>query len=228
MTQALAVSMLSCPLSVVFVSLHWVADWLLGDAFLRNVYHLYGYGNSSAVDAYPYIKLLSVCPPGSRFMLSHAHNLSGTQVVDEAKAWDEADSMIQSRHKAFESAITAPYSSIPATIRPSYTALVKSASLTYIPESTAHPSASADARLAAAGALAESEAGSDGGSVDLSGLERNSYIIMGLLGAVIVLLLAVVAVSLKAARANRRYEPLVGGAVPSAKAFYSQDRPYDG
>ena len=36
------------------------ADWLLGDSFLRNVYQLYGYGNSSAIRADPYIKLYSV------------------------------------------------------------------------------------------------------------------------------------------------------------------------
>ncbi|RPD60484.1 acid protease [Lentinus tigrinus ALCF2SS1-7] len=180
-------------------------DWILGDAFLRNVYHLYGYGNSSAIRADPYIKLLSV--------------------VDQAQAWAEADAMIQARVQAHEYNLTASHTSTPATVRPSYTGQVPSVSLTYVPESST-ASAAGNTHLAAAGALAESDSnsGQGGKPVDLSGLERNSYIIMGLLSGVIVLLLAVVGMSVKAARANRRYEPLVP---PVGVKGFEMDRPYD-
>ncbi|RDX52206.1 acid protease [Lentinus brumalis] len=181
------------PLAIIY--------FLLGDAFLRNVYHLYGYGNSSDVDAKPYIQLLSV--------------------VDEATAWAEADTMIQARIQAYQQYATASLSSIPATVRPSYTGKLTPASFTYISQSTS--AAAGDVHLAAAAALAAS--GSEGSVIDLASLERNSYIIMGLLGGVIVLLLEVVGVSLKAARANRRYEPLVPP-VGSSKAFEAA-MPYD-
>ena len=49
---------------------------------------------------------------------------------------------------------------------------------------------------------------------------------MGLLGGVIVLLLAVVGISFKAARANRRYQPLVP-AIGGLKEF-EMGRSYDG
>ena len=121
--------------------------------------------------------------------------------------------------------MTASASSTPATVRPSYTGPVPSASLTYVPASSS-AAATGDEHLAAAGALAESDSG-DGSKFasDLTSLERNSYIIMGLLGGVIVLLLAVVGISFKAARANRRYQPLVP--VVGLKEF-EMGRSYDG
>ena len=112
-------------------------------------------------------------------------------------------------------------------MRPSYTGPVPSASLTYVPASSSAAATAGDEHLAAAGALAESDS-EDGSKLasDLSSLERNSYIIMGLLGGVIVLLLAVVGISFKAARANRRYQPLVP-AIGGLKEF-EMGRSYDG
>ncbi len=55
-------------------SVHQSNDFTLGDAFLRNVYILYNYGNwTSTNDAPPYIQLLPVSsclPEATRLMLT--------------------------------------------------------------------------------------------------------------------------------------------------------------
>ncbi|KAI0329761.1 hypothetical protein GY45DRAFT_837008 [Cubamyces sp. BRFM 1775] len=87
---------------------------------------------------------------------------------------------------------------------------------------TSQPTASetgvsaSDDRAAIAGGVAEDDvtAASPSGKVDLSGLTRNSYIILGLLAAVLVLLLVSIAFIVKANQANVVYR-----SVPTATAF---------
>ncbi|KAH9903455.1 aspartic peptidase domain-containing protein [Cubamyces lactineus] len=181
-------------------------DFLLGDSFLRNFYQLYDYGGTDALLSKPSVRLLPL--------------------ADQAQAWAEADAINLARILAYEndyqSAISATQSAT-ATARPFWTGSDSPAALTSaqdgsIPASvasaTASPSATAtsssaqgadaqgDVRLA--GAL--SEDGNDASkSVDLSTLTRNSYIILGLLAAVLVTLVAVVALVTKASRANKGY-----------------------
>ena len=45
----------------LLADLYYLADWILGDAFLRNVYSLYDYGSlTNANDSAPFIQVLSV------------------------------------------------------------------------------------------------------------------------------------------------------------------------
>lgn len=59
-----------------------------------------------------------------------------------------------------------------------------------------------------AGNLAANVENSGDGTVDLSTLERNSYIIMGLLGGAIVLLIGVAVMLVQSRRATRGYAPI--------------------
>ncbi|KAM5536097.1 hypothetical protein V8D89_010196 [Ganoderma adspersum] len=59
-----------------------------------------------------------------------------------------------------------------------------------------------------AGNLAANVETNGDGTADLSTLERNSYIIMGLLGGVIVLVVGVVVMLVQSRRATRGYAPI--------------------
>ncbi|RPD60497.1 acid protease [Lentinus tigrinus ALCF2SS1-7] len=186
------------------------ADWLLGAAFLRNTYQIYDYGNSSDIRARPSTQLLSL--------------------VDQDKAWAEADSMMLTRLVAYEASYTAT-SGLPHTTpthAQSYSGAVPTAGVT----SVDNEKNSVPTTAALAGALAEDAASSSAGGTDLSGLMRNSYIGLGLLGAVLVLLFVVVVLSVKSNRPEKGYRPLGNTgrrAMPMADTasdpFYST--PYD-
>ncbi|KAI0325498.1 hypothetical protein GY45DRAFT_1260736, partial [Cubamyces sp. BRFM 1775] len=213
-------------------------DFLLGDSFLRNFYQLYDYGDVNALLSKPSVRLLPL--------------------AEQAQAWAEADAMNLARILAYESyyqsVTSATQSATAATARPFWTGsdsppaltsaqegstLASVASATASPSVTATSSSSAqaadvqggDVRLA--GAL--SEDGDDASKpVDLSTLTRNSYIILGLLAAVLIMLVAVVALVTKGSRANKGYRAVpvtTYGGGPKARldgdseALYST--PYD-
>ena len=101
------------------------------------------------------------------------------------------------------------------TVRPTYTGTVASVSLTSADSSaTVTVSANASVNAAVAGAFASDDVTSASG-VNLSALMRNSWIIIGMLGGVLVLLIAVLVSTSKANRRTREYRPL-GGYTDSA------------
>ncbi|KAI0329759.1 acid protease [Cubamyces sp. BRFM 1775] len=196
-------------------------DWLLGDSFLRNVYILYGYGepDPNLTAKKPYSQLLSL--------------------TDADKAWVEFDSMMlqqvlwqENRHISTLSTgqsttgapvytgarPTASLTEVSAPADATLTNSVASASaFTSVPSSVA--SGNTDAKIA--GAFSEDLGASDSssGKVDLTGLTRNTYIILGLLAAVLVVLLVTVVLMVKGNRANVAYRPVPGGNAPRGKAF---------
>ena len=79
-----------------------------------------------------------------------------------------------------------------------------------------------------AGALAQDDVTSSVSGVptsDVRSLERNSYIIIGLLGGVILLLGVLGAFVVRLNRANKGYTPLVGG--PFVPGSSMRERRYD-
>ncbi len=170
-----------------------------------------------------------------------AHRLL-QQIVDPEKAWAEADSLLLARLVAYESDYTST-SGLPRATpshAQSYSGPLSTASITAADNEKPSTVASAsDASSATAthatlaGALAEDSASSAFGITDPSGLMRNSYIGLGLLGAVLPLLIVVIGLSVKSTRSNTGYRPLMGShrrTMPMAETaaedpFYST--PYD-
>ncbi|KAI0334107.1 acid protease [Cubamyces sp. BRFM 1775] len=187
-------------------------DWLIGDSFMRNIYSLYDYGNqTSPTDGNPYMQILSIINPDD--------------------AWAETDALMLKRLSAYKEYFTSTYGVTPTTTQMAYTGPTYSVSVTsadnketFAPYPTvwaasARPSSSGAAGLS--GALAEdaavdSTAGASG--VDLDGLTRNSYIIIGLLAAALILLIVVAAFAVRANRANKGYRAVptggMGGGAP--------------
>ncbi|KAL1951301.1 hypothetical protein VTO73DRAFT_450 [Trametes versicolor] len=198
------------------------ADWLIGDTFLRNVYSLFDYGNitNTHADGPPYIQLLSI--------------------TDADAAWAETDALLLKRLVAYESYFTSTYGVTPTTTQLAYTGpssalLLTSADdkQTFAPQPSASSAsvASTSALITASpnalsGAVAEDAVAGDSGSdhVDLSGLTRNTYIIIGLLAAALLLLVAVTSLAVRANRANKGYRALgaTGGAPKPFMSTYSE------
>ncbi|KAI0672105.1 aspartic peptidase domain-containing protein [Trametes maxima] len=202
-------------------------DWLLGDSFLRNTYIVYGYGSPTATGSagnnlpakQPYSQLLSLTDPD--------------------KAWAEFDTMllqaILSHEDDYVSTLSAAPSSATLPVfsgsRPTVTVTeiwTTSQNAAATGTSAATPSSViSDASAAVnpgsarvAGALSEdSESNASSGTkVDLSPLTRNTYIILGLLAGVVLLLLVVVVLTVRASRENKGYR-----SVP-ATSFAARDK----
>ncbi|KAI0072608.1 acid protease [Panus rudis PR-1116 ss-1] len=158
-------------------------DFILGDSFMRNVYSLFDFGNLARVgDTDPFIQLLSVTDSKAAFEEFDDLNNARIQAVIQSA---------QSGNGTSSSAV--PYAT--STTSPSGTQYSS-------PQSTTKVTGSKNL----AGALEDSQP-----SVDLSGLTRNTEIIMGLLGAVIVLLIgAIVALVFRGRRAGsgEGYKPV--------------------
>ncbi|KAK7695517.1 hypothetical protein QCA50_000153 [Cerrena zonata] len=166
-------------------------DFLLGDVFLRNVYSLYYYGNSTREgDVAPYVQLLSVTD----------ENKASSDFETQNKArLDNLVSFIQNATSpqttpAGPSTVVFPTASVSSSLtQPNGSALVSdvastiifsaSPSTIFFGTATATKSPVADA---VAGALGDDLPGSAG---DLNVLMRNSWIIIGLLGSAVLLLL---------------------------------------
>ncbi|KAH9897762.1 aspartic peptidase domain-containing protein [Cubamyces lactineus] len=195
-------------------------DWLIGDSFMRNIYSLYDYGNqTSKADGNPYMQILSI--------------------VNADAAWAETDALMLKRLSAYQQYFTSTYGVTPTTTQLAYTGPTYSVSVTsadnkqtFAPYPTvwagsAQPSSS---NAALSGALAEDAAvdsTAGGSSVDLDGLTRNSYIIIGLLAAALILLIVVAAFAVRANRANKGYRAvptggMSGGAPPKFVDPYNE------
>ncbi|OCH94610.1 acid protease [Obba rivulosa] len=72
-------------------------------------------------------------------------------------------------------------------------------------------------------AISNPSSSNDGSSIDLSGLTRNTYIIMGLLGGVILLLFGIMVSVCKSSRAKGGYRPVVD---PLSKPYESYSESY--
>ncbi|CAL1702627.1 unnamed protein product [Somion occarium] len=137
-------------------------DFILGDAFLRNVYSLFDFGNWAKVgDGFPFMQILSV--------------------TDIEKAWAEFDTLNKARLDAFVASHSSSSSS-------STTSDATAASTQARPPISTSKSGSGIKD--ASGALADSDSSSS--SVDLSNVLRLSYIIIGMLGLIVVLLIGAV------------------------------------
>ncbi|KAI0649719.1 aspartic peptidase domain-containing protein [Trametes meyenii] len=200
-------------------------DWLLGDSFLRNAYIVYGYGSPTATGSAsnnlpakkPYSQLLSLTNPD--------------------KAWAEFDTMllkaILSHENDYVSTLSAAPSSATLPVfsgsRPTVTVTeiwttgqnaaatgTVSASSSSVTDALAAVDTGSDR---VAGALSfDSESDASSSKVDLSPLTRNTYIILGLLAGVVLLLLVVVVLTVRASRENKGYR-----SVP-ATSFAARDK----
>ncbi|KAI9056704.1 hypothetical protein FKP32DRAFT_1748593 [Trametes sanguinea] len=196
-------------------------DWLLGDSFLHNVYILYGYGDPDGdlVAKQPYMQLLSR--------------------TDPEKAWLEFDAMMLRTIIQAEDTYTSANGTTSTPQALAFTGVRPSATLTeilttptgnsqvtltsaYTGVATATSAARPNADLAVAGAASES----DSSNVDLSSLTRNSYIILGLLAAVLVMLLVTVALMVKANRANVGYRAVPATNLARGKPFGGEGESY--
>ncbi|KAH9838434.1 aspartic peptidase domain-containing protein [Rhodofomes roseus] len=195
-------------------------DFILGDSFMRNVYSLFSYGSNFTGngDELPYMQILSI--------------------TDHDKAWAKFDyanaqRLIQSEYETFAEMynITATYEAAPQTttfslVAPTSGWQTASAVKTHVHSSggssaTAAPkssssSGSSDDKLGSdlAANLDTSSSVSSSGSDDWSALLRNSYIVIGLLGGAILLLLGVL-IKLWVGNRNNKYSP-VGSTIPPA------------
>ncbi|CDO77859.1 hypothetical protein BN946_scf184668.g3 [Trametes cinnabarina] len=185
-----------------------VEDWLLGDAFLHNVYILYGYGGDPTGELAakePYMQLLSRTDAEEAWLEYESMMLQ--QIVASESSWSNAMRMTSTAAQApvytgaRPTAILTEILSTPTGNSPSTYSDVASATFT--------ASAITNAEFAAAADASPSSAD----KVDLSGLTRNSYIILGLLAAVLVLLVVTVVLMVKASLANVGYRavPADGG-----------------
>ncbi|KAH9947685.1 aspartic peptidase domain-containing protein [Amylocystis lapponica] len=171
-------------------------DFILGDAFMRNVYTLLDFGSwvfSGKGD--PFIQILSVTDANTAwadFDDANKHRLADSQeMLTDTSSFAEAATQTSSVHLVQPSAVSSASGSLSAPVASSRsTGFVTGPSLTAptARPSTTFPSPSPGDALAAAAIATTSAAAS---TLDLSGLTRNSYIIMGLLGGAITLLLGV-------------------------------------
>ncbi|KAI0333921.1 acid protease [Cubamyces sp. BRFM 1775] len=194
-------------------------DFLIGASFLRNAYQLYDYGTTDALRSKPAARLLSI--------------------TDADKAWAEADALNLARVLGYENQYQSSLSATATTATtglPDFTGSVAPASLTSVDDpiptsgatAAASPSGSAipEADTRIAGALSE-DGDSSAKHVDLSTLTCNSYIILGLLAGVLIMLAVVVALVVKANRANKGYRAVPNTGIPtSGKVFEADSEAY--
>ncbi|KAH9903454.1 aspartic peptidase domain-containing protein [Cubamyces lactineus] len=202
-------------------------DWLIGDNFLRNTYQLYDYGSAGTVKTRPSIRLLSTTDPD--------------------KAWAEADALILARILQFEdywktylgsNATASATGTTTAIGRPEFTGSVAHVSLTsaedIVPTSALQASpgstTTAKADTHVAGAFS-ADIESPARPVDLSNLTRSSYIILGMLVGVLLMLVVVAILVTKLSRANKGYRVVpttrfsMGGEADSDAYSTPYDRP---
>ncbi|OSC99706.1 acid protease [Trametes coccinea BRFM310] len=173
-------------------------DFILGATFLRNTYQMYDYGSSDSFLAKPSARLLSI--------------------IDEEKAWAEADSVLLARMVAsLEYYQTTTSQNSTAAALPVYTGSATSVAATMVPD-TAVPTSTASVAAQIAGAISEDKNTDPSKPVNLATLTRNTYIILALVAVVAALLLIVIALSVRASRANKGYRAVPVG-MGGGKAF---------
>ncbi|KAI0640059.1 aspartic peptidase domain-containing protein [Trametes polyzona] len=210
-------------------------DWLIGATFLRNVYSLFDYGwDTNPTDGQAYMQLLSVTDEDAawaeadKLLLERivAHNAyytstRGVTPTTTPLAWTGSTPVI-SVTAADDQQTYAPFPSVAATHLGEWG--TSSAAAGPAPQRTPQQpnssSSTGSQDLAVAGAVVEDDAG--GVKLDskhLDGLVRDSYVIIGMLARVLVLLLVVVAFSVRANRANKGYREISTSSMPSVKPY---------
>ncbi|KAL6302519.1 aspartic peptidase domain-containing protein [Sparassis latifolia] len=178
-------------------------DFYLGDSFMMNVYTLFNYGYwIDPKRGAPYIQMLSLTDRDQAWADFDFKNL--------IRLGNFAEQQIQQNENITSSYVTA------AAMITTYPVV------SAFPSGVPTPTASAQSKLGAA--LAESPASSGASSTDgLSGLQRNSYIIIGLVAGVLVLLLGVMIKLLSNSR-SQQYR-----AVPNIDRppVHFSDKPYE-
>ncbi|KAL6305595.1 aspartic peptidase domain-containing protein [Sparassis latifolia] len=228
-------------------------DFLLGDTFLRNVYSLFYYGNwtAASVGTAPYMQVLPLTDPDAAWANFDALNLQRIGQLEwqqmqananSTSSYTEAASMSVTYSLAPPSAVRTSISFVPSSV-PSMSVFPSSATPSSSPSSPfsnspSSPSSNSPSSNSAnsSPATPSSTPGStvrlnadlasslgDSSSVNLSGLTRNSYIIMGLIGGVLVLLIGVLIKLVKNSR-NQQYR-----AVPNIirPPMHFNDKPYE-
>lgn len=76
-------------------------DFILGDAFLRNAYTLFNYGNWTTTNSEaPYVQILPVSPYSTANM--DLYSPCGFQTTIQSLAWEQFDSLNQARMQQWE------------------------------------------------------------------------------------------------------------------------------
>ncbi|KAI0078010.1 acid protease [Panus rudis PR-1116 ss-1] len=195
-------------------------DFILGDTFLRNVYTLYDFGRWATVGKNdPYMQVLKLTDADQAWAEFDALNAAR---ITNAK--QEAASLYGNSTQPSSSSSQSSTSSLPAPasvsggassstspspittsaggVTTSFVATTVVVTTSVSPVSSSVPTAvNSDAKdLTAAGALGDDDEAS---KFDTSTLERNAYIIMGLLGGVIVLLMVLIVAVIAKARGSK-------------------------
>ncbi|KZT73137.1 acid protease [Daedalea quercina L-15889] len=206
-------------------------DFILGDSFMRNVYSLLSYGSNFTGngDVPPYMQILSITDLDQAFAnfdYANAQRLIQAESEEFAELYN-ITAASEAAPQTTTYSLVAPTSGWQTASPAVKTYVYSSGSASYV-SATASPSSSSDDKdkvgsdLAAnLDASSPSGSSSSSGSDDWSQLLRNSYIIIGLLGGAILLLLGVL-IKLAVGSRNNRYRPVATAIPPAAFA-----RPYE-
>ncbi|KAK7677509.1 hypothetical protein QCA50_019515 [Cerrena zonata] len=184
-------------------------DFQFGDVVLRNLYTLFNYGNwTRPGDTQPYIQILSL--------------------TDKEKAWAEFDAMQEARAEQFYALNLNSTSSndtetssgdSSTTVSPSG---FSQSTNTQSSNTLTSSAVSSPKDLAAAGALSHAD---DDTIVDLSGLIRNSYVIIALLVVALLLLIGVLLLAFLKKLAPRSNNQRYKEVVPAGSEFETLSGP---
>ncbi|CCL98181.1 uncharacterized protein FIBRA_00175 [Fibroporia radiculosa] len=178
------------------------SDWILGDTFMHNVYSVFYYGGNftGTGNADSYLQVLSI--------------------TNKDEAWAEFDWLNVQRIVQQE---LAAYIATPTSEVASQTATYALTSVpsTSTPQTTSTAATNKDSEALAADVAGTPSASTAPLSDDWSELLRNSYIIIGLLGAVLLLLVGVLIKLVLSAR-NGRYKQ-----VPTVVPPMHFEKPYE-
>jgi hypothetical protein len=184
----------------------WAADFLLGDAFLRNVFSLYDLGNWTTVGTTaPFVKLLSVSCLLWSLRTCHSSWPCTSQTTDATQADSEFDSLNRARLARAQSAAQSKTGAKDAKDAKPHKAYYSSPTEYLYPTSSSSHSSPI------------SHSSPSSFVQDPSGLTRNTFIIMGLLACIILMLILLVAGVLPT-RGNKGYT----GTVPLVQSKYNQ------
>ncbi|GBE88337.1 acid protease [Sparassis crispa] len=212
----------TCIGAISYSSASGGVDFILGSSFLRNVYTLFHWGNwTENRTNQPYMQLLSLTDPDKAWANFDTLNLERIGQIQQQQIQDNQNyTYPKTVSQSVTYSLTSPSLSATHSAGASSTSGPSASTLSPSTASTTTPAAAA--KLDAA--LAEASGGvSSSSTVDLGGLTRNSYIIMGLIAGVLVLLLGVLSKLVSDGR-NQQYR-----AVPNVvrPPMHFSDKPYE-
>ncbi|CAL1701692.1 unnamed protein product [Somion occarium] len=197
-----------------------IGDFQFGDVVLRNLYTLFDYGNwSRAGDGQPFIQILSLTDADKAFaefdtmQSARVEQFLAANSDDSSTSASSVSTSTSSETAVDTSSATTTASSLsPASPVATSTIPLTSVASTSVPPTTVSALATStgvgNSKDFAAGAVSDNNSIS---STDLNNLIRNSYIVIGLLGFAIVLLIGVVVMTSMRMMAPRggRYKPII-------------------